>query len=89
MAEWPNAAVLKTVASKGAVSSNLTLSVLLCSNTFVFELRRNEFMEQRFEADPSAIGSSEGGRLRRRVDECQPGGEGISPSPFLFNEIKG
>ena len=26
VAEWPNAAVLKTVASQGAVSSNLTLS---------------------------------------------------------------
>ena len=29
VAEWPNAAVLKTVASQGAVSSNLTLSAIL------------------------------------------------------------
>ena len=41
------------------------------------------FLEERFEADPSATGPSEGGRLRRRSRECGAGGAEISPSrPF-------
>lgn len=38
-----------------------------------------------FEADPSATGTSEGGRLRRSLDECRDGGEGIPPSPPVLN----
>jgi len=41
-----------------------------------------------FEADPSATGSSEGGRLRRSHNECWGGGEGIPPSPPFFLNVK-